>query len=59
MYKLDPITFKVWMDILKSVPDSVLWILEYPVDALSNLQKEAVANGVDPARIIMTPKVPK
>lgn len=52
-------TFKVWMDILKAVPNSVLWILEYPVDALQNLQKEAQANGVDPARIIMTPKVAK
>ena len=59
MYKLDPMTFKVWMDILKTVTDSVLWILEYPVDALKNLRKEAIANGVDPNRIIMTPKVPK
>lgn len=59
MYKLDPMTFKVWMDILKAVPNSVLWILEYPVDALKNLQREAVANGVDPSRIIMTPKVAK
>ena len=59
MYKLDPITFKVWMDILKAVPESVLWILEYPVDALNNLQKEAITNGVDPSRIIMTPKVVK
>ena len=59
MYKLDPITFKVWMDILKAVPESVLWILEYPVDALNNLQKEAITNGVDPSRIIMTPKVAK
>lgn len=52
-------TFKVWMDILKAVPNSVLWILEYPVDALQNLQKEAVHNGVDPIRIVMTPKVSK
>ena len=47
------------MDILKAVPESVLWILEYPVDALNNLQKEAITNGVDPSRIIMTPKVAK
>jgi protein O-GlcNAc transferase len=37
LYKLDPLTFKVWMDILKSVPDSVLWILEYPADAKEQL----------------------
>jgi len=47
------------MDILKNVPNSVLWILEYPIDALENLQKEAVDNGVDPKRIIMTPKAKK
>jgi protein O-GlcNAc transferase len=41
-------TYKVWMDILKDVPDSVLWILEYPADAKQNLQKEAEKNGVDP-----------
>lgn len=59
LYKCDPMTFKVWMHILKQVPDSVLWILEYPADALANLQKEATENGVDPSRIIMTPKAPK
>lgn len=41
LYKLDPLTFKVWMDILKAVPNSVLWILEYPADAKSNLIREA------------------
>lgn len=30
LYKLDPNTYTVWMNILKRVPDSVLWILEYP-----------------------------
>lgn len=56
MYKIDPLTFKVWMDILKQVPNSVLWLLEYPADALENLRAESFANGVDPQRIIMTPK---
>lgn len=42
------------MDILKDVPNSVLWILEYPADARPNLEKEAVLNGIDPERIIMT-----
>ena len=59
MYKLDPITFKVWMDILKNVPNSVLWLLEYPSDAKENLKREAAENGVDPERIIITPKATK
>ena len=56
MYKLDPITFSVWLAILKAVPDSVLWVLEYPADSKENLRREAEAQGVDPDRIIMTPK---
>ena len=59
MYKLDRLTYIVWMDILKAVPNSVLWILEYPADAKENLLREAANNGVDPARITMTAKAPK
>jgi protein O-GlcNAc transferase len=59
MYKIDPKTFSIWMNILKRVPDSVLWLLEYPADARPNLQKEAQSRGVDPSRIIITPKAPK
>jgi len=47
------------MNILKRVPNSVLWILEYPADAKENLLKEAQMRGVDQRRIIMTPKAPK
>ena len=42
--------------ILKNVPNSVLWLLEYPSDAKENLKREAAENGVDPERIIITPK---
>jgi protein O-GlcNAc transferase len=33
LYKIDPHTFSIWMNILKRVPNSVLWLLEYPADA--------------------------
>ena len=59
LYKLDPITFKVWIGILKQVDNSILWLLEYPKDALENLQQEAENEGLDPSRIFMTPKVVK
>lgn len=59
MYKLDRLTYIVWMDILKAVPNSILWILEYPADAKENLLQEAANNGVDPSRIVMTAKAPK
>jgi protein O-GlcNAc transferase len=41
LYKLDPVTYTIWMNILKKVPNSVLWLLEYPLDAKDNLLKEA------------------
>ena len=47
------------MKILHRVPNSVLWVLEYPEEAKENLFKEAFARGIDPARIIMTPKAHK
>ena len=59
LYKVDPSTFTRWMNILKRVPDSVLWLLEYPADAKINLFKEAKLRGVDESRIVFTPKVDK
>jgi protein O-GlcNAc transferase len=59
LYKNDPNTFSVWMNILKRVPNSVLWLLEYPIDAKENIYKEAEMRGVGRDRIIITPKAPK
>jgi protein O-GlcNAc transferase len=59
MYKVDPSTFTIWMNILKRVPNSILWLLEYPADAKVNLFREASARGVDPSRLIFTPIVSK
>ena len=47
------------MNIIKRVPNSVLWLLEYPKDAKENLLKEAKIRGVSEDRIIFTPKAPK
>lgn len=47
------------MNILRKVPNSVIWLLEYPKDAKENLLKEARARGVSEDRIIITPKAPK
>ena len=37
MYKIDPQTYEKWIEILYDVPDSVLWLLEWPADAKENL----------------------
>lgn len=47
------------MNILRRVPNSVLWLLEYPKDAKENLLKEASKRGIKEERIIITPKAPK
>jgi len=43
LYKIDPVTFAVWMSILKRVPNSILWLLSFPPAAQGNILKEAVA----------------
>jgi protein O-GlcNAc transferase len=55
-YKLTPREFDVWMRILTAVPHSVLWLLGDET-VKRNLAKEAVARGVDPARLVFAPRV--
>ena len=52
--KLTPEVFDVWMDILKAVPGSVLWLLKPSDLATKNLIKEAQARGVGSERLIFT-----
>ena len=30
LYKIDPATLKMWVNILNAVPNSVLWLLKFP-----------------------------
>jgi predicted O-linked N-acetylglucosamine transferase (SPINDLY family) len=52
--KLMPEVFDVWMEILKAVPGSVLWLLKPNETAVKNLIKEAKARGVEAERLIFT-----
>ena len=54
--KLTPEVFDIWMAILNAVPESVLWLLKPNDTAVKNLYKEAHARGVDPVRLIFTPR---
>lgn len=56
-FKITPQLFDLWMDVLKEMPRSVLWLLECNRWAKANLLKEAEARGVDPSRIIFAPRV--
>ena len=57
-YKITPQTFDVWMEILKDVPNSVLWLYEGNAEAPNNLRNEAQKRGVDPSRLIFAQKKP-
>jgi protein O-GlcNAc transferase len=50
--KLNPMTFDIWMALLRSVDDSVLWLLASEASAAENLRREAQARGVDPQRLV-------
>ena len=57
-WKIGPEVFECWMTILKSVPHSVLWLLECNEYAKSNLQAEARRRGVDASRLIFAGFLP-
>ena len=58
-YKINPPMFKIWMDLLKEVPGSVLWLMKLNEAAQDNLSKEAVKHGVDPERLVYATRVPR
>lgn len=57
-FKITPNVFDVWMNILKRVEGSVLWLLEPSASAMRNLCSEAGKRGIDEKRLIFAPRVP-
>src|SRR5215813_2370685 len=55
-YKLTPQFFDVWMQLLRQVEGSVLWLLETSEAGTRNLRNEASARAVDPSRLVFAPK---
>ncbi len=51
-YKLTPEIFDVWMRLLGTVPDSLLWLCPRSREAAHNLRIEAERRGIDPLRIV-------
>ncbi len=56
-YKISPVFFDIWMRLLRSVPGSVLWLLEPNELVKGNLRSEAEKRGVDPGRLVFAPLV--
>ena len=57
--KIDPVMFNCWMNILKRIPHSILWLLLDNRIAEDNLRQAAEAAGIRPDRLIFSPKLPK
>jgi len=50
--RITPQLFEVWMNILRRVPGSVIWLYKHPHAAIPRLQAEAVAAGVAHQRLV-------
>lgn len=56
--KIEPVVFDIWMRLLRTVPGSVLWLLELEPIAERNLEREAEARGIEAERLIFAPRFP-
>lgn len=59
LYKIDPPTLEMWLNILKAVPNSVLWLLRFPAVGEENVHQTAINRGIAPERVIFSPVAPK
>ena len=57
-HKITPAMFDVWMDILREVEGSVLWLFAPNPTAADNLRREAEQRGVMRDRLVFAPMMP-
>ena len=53
--KITPPYFDAWMDLLKEIPGSVLWLRDTSSAAVGNLRREANKRGVVAERLVFAP----
>jgi protein O-GlcNAc transferase len=56
--KIEPVMFRSWMSILRTVPAAVLWLPGGSPMAAAHLRQSAAASGVAPDRLIFAEKLP-
>lgn len=56
-YKITPAMFAAWMDILRNVPHSVLWLVEENPTMRANLEQQAQAHGISAKRLCFSQRV--
>lgn len=54
LYKIDPPTLVMWCEILKQVPNSVLWLLRFPFHGEPNVTRFCDERGIDVRRIVFS-----
>jgi protein O-GlcNAc transferase len=59
LFKIDPQIFDTWTNILKRVPNSVLWLLRFPPAGEENIRREAQRRGIRDEQIIFTDIAPR
>ncbi len=56
-YKITPEMFAAWMDILRNVPNSLLWLVEENPTMRANLEQQAHLHGIDAQRLRFSQRV--
>jgi protein O-GlcNAc transferase len=54
LYKIDPATLKMWVNILNRVPNSVLWLLRFPQVGETNIHVAAQQMGLKTGKLIFS-----
>jgi len=54
LYKITPKEVQAWSEILRQVPNSVLWLLKFPAAGERNLKSHFAKLGVNEERIVFT-----
>jgi predicted O-linked N-acetylglucosamine transferase (SPINDLY family) len=57
IYKFNPPLFDLWCDLLKDMPDAVLWLPRHNDVVAGNLCREFVARGLDAERLILAGRI--
>jgi predicted O-linked N-acetylglucosamine transferase (SPINDLY family) len=58
-FKIERAAFACWMRLLQAVPGSVLWLYEESAESVRALRSAAVAQGVNPGRLVFGRRRPK
>ncbi|XP_074603439.1 UDP-N-acetylglucosamine--peptide N-acetylglucosaminyltransferase 110 kDa subunit-like [Brevipalpus obovatus] len=54
LYKIDPLTLTTWVNIMKRVPNGVLWLLRFPAHGEPNVLAMANEMGLPSHRIVLS-----